>query len=455
MNCNIGDCEVIDLKKVITYGTFDLFHYGHQNLLKRAKELGDYLIVGVTSEDFDINRGKLNVQQSLMERIKNVKESGYADEIIVEEYEGQKIDDIQKYDIDIFAIGSDWTGNFDYLKEYCKVVYLERTKGVSSSELREKQQSIIMGIIGKGSMIDKFISEAKFVSGVTIGDICEPILSEDCADTKISKEKNIEKMLEKSNAVYVLTGPATRGEYVKKALKKGCHVICESPISLKKKQTEELYNYAEKNGLILFEALKTAYMKAFTRLIVLLKGGIIGDIKAIDATCTSMQPSNEWFYNKENLGGSLTDWGPFVLLPVFKIFGLNYKKCSFVTDIDDEKEIDTFTHISLLYEKGIANLKVGYGVKSEGDLVISGTKGYIYVPSPWWKTDYFEVRYENFYDNKRYFYKIDGTGERYEIAEFMREIRTKDRNLLVSLKDSYKISEIMEKFMIKDNCNII
>ena len=192
MNCNIGDCEVTGLKKVITYGTFDLFHYGHQNILKRAKELGDYLIVGVTSEDFDINRGKLNVQQSLMERIKNVKESGYADEIIVEEYEGQKIDDIQKYDIDIFVIGSDWTGNFDYLKEYCKVVYLERTKGVSSSELREKQQSIIMGIIGKGSMIDKFISEAKFVSGVTIGDICEPILSEDCADTKISKEKNID-----------------------------------------------------------------------------------------------------------------------------------------------------------------------------------------------------------------------------------------------------------------------
>ena len=445
----------MNLKKVITYGTFDLFHYGHQNLLKRAKELGDYLIVGVTSEDFDVNRGKLNVQQSLMERIKNVKESGYADEIIVEEYEGQKIDDIQKYGIDIFAIGSDWLGNFDYLEEYCQVVYLERTKGVSSSELRERQQSIIMGIIGKGSMIDKFISESKFVSGVTIGDICEPVLSEDDTDVKFSKEKDIEYMFKKSDAVYILTGPATRGKYVKKALKNGCHVICESPISLKKGQTEKLYGYAKENGLILFEALKTAYMKAFSRLVVLVKGGIIGDIKAIDATCTSMQPSNKWFYNKENIGGSFTDWGPFVLLPVFKIFGLDYKKCSFVTDIDEKKEIDIFTQISLLYKNGIANLKVGYGVKSEGDLIISGTKGYIYVPSPWWKTDYFEVRYENFNDNKRYFYKIDGTGERYEIAEFMREIRTKDRNLLVSLKDSYKISEIMEKFMIKDNCNII
>ena len=257
------------MKKVITYGTFDLFHFGHQNLLKRAKELGDYLIVGVTSEDFDINRGKLNVQQSLMERIKNVKESGYADEIIVEEYEGQKIDDIQKYNVDIFAIGSDWLGNFDYLKEYCKVVYLERTKGVSSSELREQQQSVIIGIIGKGLMVEKFRSESKFVSGVTIGDICEPVLSQDNNDIKKIKEKKIEVMLKKSDAVYILTGPASRGDYVKKALENGCHVMCESPISLKKTSTENLYNYAKQHELVLFEALKTAYLKAFNRLIVL------------------------------------------------------------------------------------------------------------------------------------------------------------------------------------------
>lgn len=434
------------MKKVITYGTFDLFHFGHQNLLKRAKELGDYLIVGVTSEGFDINRGKLNVQQSLMERIKNVKESGYADEIIVEEYEGQKIDDIQKYNVDIFAIGSDWLGNFDYLKEYCKVVYLERTKGVSSSELREQQQSVTIGIIGKGLMVEKFKSESKFVSGVTIGDICKPVLSQDNNDTKKIKEKKIEVMLKNSDAVYIMTGPASRGDYVKKALENGCHVMCESPISLKKTSTENLYNYAKQHELVLFEALKTAYLKAFNRLIVLLKGGIIGEIKAIDATCTSMQPSNEWFYNKENAGGSLTDWGPFVLLPVFKIFGLDYKKCSFVTDIDDKKGIDTFTQISLLYKKGIANLKVGYGVKSEGVLIISGTKGYIYVPSPWWKTEYFEVRFENFNDNKRYFYKINGTGERYQIAEFMRELRTNENKRLLNIEISKMISEIIEKY---------
>ena len=118
------------MKKVITYGTYDLFHYGHQRLLERAKKLGDYLIVGVTTDDFDKKRGKINVQQSLMERIESVKATGLADEIIVEEYEGQKIDDIKRLGIDIFAIGSDWVGYFDYLKEYCDVVYLPRTEGV-------------------------------------------------------------------------------------------------------------------------------------------------------------------------------------------------------------------------------------------------------------------------------------------------------------------------------------
>ena len=95
------------MKKVITYGTFDLFHQGHYNLLKRAKELGDYLIVGVTTEHFDESRGKVNVVDSVLERVENVRKTGFADEIILEDHIGQKIEDIQKYQIDIFTVGSD------------------------------------------------------------------------------------------------------------------------------------------------------------------------------------------------------------------------------------------------------------------------------------------------------------------------------------------------------------
>ena len=156
------------MKKVITYGTYDLFHYGHQRLLERAKELGDYLIVGVTADDFDKQRGKINVQQSLMERIESVRATGLADEIIIEEYEGQKIDDIKRFEVDIFTVGSDWVGHFDYLKEYCDVIYLERTKGVSSSDLRAEKRSINLGLIGEGNVLKKFYEESKFVNGIEV-----------------------------------------------------------------------------------------------------------------------------------------------------------------------------------------------------------------------------------------------------------------------------------------------
>ena len=160
------------MKKVITYGTYDLLHRGHIRLLERAKALGDYLIVGVTADGFDRARGKINVQQSLMERIEAVKATGIADEIIVEEYEGQKIDDIQRYGVDIFTVGSDWKGHFDYLKDYCDVVYLERTQGISSSDLRSEEKKIRLGLVGESNIVNKFEQESHYVNGLTISGVC-------------------------------------------------------------------------------------------------------------------------------------------------------------------------------------------------------------------------------------------------------------------------------------------
>ena len=129
------------MKRVITYGTFDLFHEGHYRLLERAKALGDYLVVGVTTEGYDQSRGKLNVVDSLMTRIENVRKTGFADEIIIEESTGQKFRDIKKYQIDIFTVGSDWTGYFDYLKDYCEVVYLPRTPEISTTQIKNELKS--------------------------------------------------------------------------------------------------------------------------------------------------------------------------------------------------------------------------------------------------------------------------------------------------------------------------
>lgn len=109
--------------------------------------MGDYLIVGVTSDSCDKGRGKLNVRNNVLELVEAVRKTGYADEIVIEDYFGQKIDDIQHYDVDIFAIGSDWVGKFDYLNEYCKVVYLPRTEGISSTMLREQSHYITLLVI--------------------------------------------------------------------------------------------------------------------------------------------------------------------------------------------------------------------------------------------------------------------------------------------------------------------
>ena len=163
------------MKKVITYGTFDLFHKGHYNIIKRAKALGDYHIVGVTSESYDIERGKLNVRDSLIKRIENVRRTGLADEIIIEEYQGQKVNDIIKYDIDVLVVGSDWRGKFDYLKNYCDVIYLERTKNISSTKLRSEGIIFNMGIVTDDIKDNDFVQESKYVSGVHV----ERVFSED------------------------------------------------------------------------------------------------------------------------------------------------------------------------------------------------------------------------------------------------------------------------------------
>lgn len=445
--------------KVITYGTYDLLHYGHIRLLERAKALGDYLIVGVTADDFDKTRGKINVQQSLSERIEAVRSTGLADEIIVEEFEGQKIDDIRRYNIDIFTVGSDWEGKFDYLKEYCKVIYLERTEGVSSSEIRGEKRSLMLGIVGDSIFLNKVVEEAKWVNGLKISGICSTNVEKMSENVKELPyiTSNYPELLDSCDAVYIHSHPDLHYNQVKTALQKGKHVLCESPIALEKKQCDELYSLARKNKCVLVDALRTAYATAYYRLLLLAKTGKIGKIISIDAVCTSLK--NIENCNQEELlklWNSITAWGPTALLPVFQILGTKYKKCLITTHFIDEKiNFDAFTKIDFLYPEAVASIKVGSGVKAEGELVVTGTKGYIYVPAPWWKTDYFEVRFENPAENKRYFYQLDGEGIRYELADFMKTVENKSESFYIDEGISKAIVEVVEMFQNRENTNII
>lgn len=437
--------------KVITYGTFDLLHEGHYRLLQRARQLGDYLIVGVTSEEYDQARGKLNVMDSLMTRIENVKKTGFADEIIVEESQGQKFRDIKKYNIDIFTVGSDWTGKFDYLKEYCKVIYLDRTKNISSTMLRTQKMSIQrIGIIGTGRIANRFVTEAALVSGVNTQSVYNPhIKSAQLFANRwgIDVYEDIGEFYDSLDIAYIASPHETHYHYIKQALEHGKHVLCEKPMCLFKSQAEELFELARKNNLVLFEGIKTAYCPGFTKLLGIACGGAIGAIKDVEACFTKLEDDNNRELTDEKYGGSFTELGSYCLLPILKMYGHNYENIQFETVCNDYG-IDIYTKVYLRYPNGLATVKCGLGVKSEGKLLISGTRGYITAEAPWWKTNYFEVHRENPEDVERFSERFLGDGLRYEISDLLSRINgDRKKDFKLTRGDSVAMAEIMEAFL--------
>ena len=177
---------------------------------------------------------------------------------------------------------------------------------------------------------------------------------------------------------------------------------------------------------MLMEAIKTAYSTAYYRLLLLAKSGRIGKVVSVDAACTRLEDEANVYPGQFN-----RSWG-------------------IITHYADEaKSYDAFSRVNFVYKDAMASIQVGKGIKSEGDLVVSGTEGYIYVPAPWWKTDYFEIRYENPANNKRYFYQLDGEGIRYEIVAFLKSIEDGRDNSYVDRHVSKAITGIMEDFYRK------
>ena len=442
------------MKRVITYGTYDLLHDGHIQLLRRAKALGDYLIVGVTNDRFDRERGKLNVRNNVLERVEAVKATGIVDEVIIEDYVGQKIDDILKYDVDIFAIGSDWEGKFDYLSEYCEVVYLPRTEGVSSTMLRAESEIVVnIAVMGCGRIAQRFYAEVDKVDAASVSALYD---INRAAAERLNESlvvDSFEKAVESADAVYIATPHHLHYQQAKYALEHGRHVLCETPMVLQEAQAEELFAIARERGLVLLEANKTAYCPAFNHLVTLVKSGLIGDVVGIDA-------SESKLWNKEDLkreldpnmaGGSLYEMGSYPLLPIVKLLGADYKGINIYSRMN-ENGVDVYTRGIVHYAGAVASFQLGLGVKTEGNLVISGTQGYVYVPSPWWKTDYFELRYEDQNRNKKYFYKWDEPGLRYEIQEFVSCIVNKrSSSARLTPRQSIAMARVMEQFANREN----
>lgn len=395
------------------------------------------------------------MRNNVLERVEAVRDTGYADKIIIEDYVGQKIDDIQKYNVDVFAIGSDWRGKFDYLEEFCQVVYLPRTEGISSTMLREKsQKNVRVGILGCGRVAKRFPSEAGFVNGVEIVaayDI-ERNRTVDFSEEfpSVVAYDGLEAFYGAVDAVYVATPHLSHYGNIKEALLARKHVLCETPMVLKEDEAKGLFKLAEDNGLVLMEANKTAHCPAFNHLMVMIKSGLIGEVVDIEASLSQLLDKNGREFDPVQAGGSMFEEGSYPLLPIIKLMGTEYLDLDFYSRMEDG--IDVYTHGIFHYPKATCSFKVGLGVKTEGDLVVSGTKGYAYVPSPWWKTDYFELRYEDQNENKKYFYKWDGYGLRYEIQEFIScIINGRYSSARLRRKESICMAQVMERFAERKN----
>lgn len=440
------------MKKVITYGTFDLFHEGHYKLLKRAKELGDYLIVGVTTEHFDKARGKVNVIESTVERIENVRKTGLADMIIVEDHDGQKIEDIQKFSVDIFTVGSDWVGTFDYLQTFCEVIYLERTPNISSTQLRGSRfNRVSMGIVGTGRIAPRFLKEANFVSGVDVEYAYNPIreaaVKFEAAYGIKTDIENYDGFLEKVNAVYIASPHETHYDYAKRAILAGKHVLCEKPLTFTKAEAEELFALAKEKKVVLMEGIKTAYCPGFIQMINVAKSGTIGEIRDVEACFSRLANPTSREMTDKQYGGAFMEYAGYPLLPIIKLLGTEYKRMQ-IDSILGDNGIDLYTKIGFRYDNSFAMAKMGVGVKSEGQLIIAGTKGYILAESPWWLTRKFEIRYENPNKVDRYEPRFQGDGLRYEISEFIMKINGHDmRDYKLTAQESIAMADIVEKFL--------
>ena len=262
---------------------------------------------------------------------------------------------------------------------------------------------------------------------------------------------SFEQLVARVDAVYIATPHLLHYQQAKYAIGQHRHVLCETPLVLQGGQARELYKLAEDNGVILMEANKTAHCPAFNHLITMIKSGLIGEVVDIDASESKVwgDPSLREL-DPRQAGGSFYEMGSYPLLPIIRLLGTEYENLNLYSRM--RNQVDVYTKGVMRYKNAVASFKLGLGVKTEGNLVISGTKGYAYVPAPWWKTDYYELRYEDQNQNKKYFYTWDGEGLRYEIQEFISCIvNHRFSTARLRRRESIAMAEIMEQFTERKN----
>ncbi len=365
-------------------------------------------------------------------RIENVKKTGFADLIIVEEYLGQKIQDIINYNVDILVVGSDWKGKFDHLSKYCEVKYLERTKNISSTQIREEAMSTFrFGIVTDTVYDNEAVIEPKHVSGIHL----ESVFAPNKEIAKKFQEKyeldsgydNYNQFLNSIDIVYIKTKRAERYKYVKDAILAKKHVICDTPYTLDLDQLKELNSIAEENGVVLYNNITLLYLQAFGQLLWNARGNLIGDVISIRC-CVSKKE----FDTKREM--DFIDLAVYPITAIFKILGIKLENLNLKLIKNEDNSI-SYGMLMFSYNKAVAMAEIGYNTELKGIMEIIGTNGSILVPHEWWKIGYFKIKNQGEDNYKRYTFNLDGNGFRYLVQDMLALIRD-DRNKSQRLKES-------------------
>lgn len=326
---------------------------------------------------------------------------------------------------------------------------IERVLGTPISReslLRQGEDYIKIGVIGTGSIASRFAEEVAHVQKTYIHSAYNPDVKElerYCDKFGITNDcHSVEDLLDNVDAVYIASPYLTHYQYAKMSLQAGRHVLCETPFTRTYKETEELYHLAEKKGLVLVMAWKTAYCQSFINILDNIKSGLIGDVvEMTTATTTLLSPGVSTVFNNERLAENAI----YGILATIKVMGLEGKQVSRFVKIEGDRIL--FNNMIMEYEDAVAHIKAGTGVKSESSMVVSGTKGYIYVPAPWWKPDYFEIRFENQSDNKKMYFPYEESGLRYEIKYFIDRIHLKPVEEYITKEETLTLARIAEKYL--------
>ena len=340
-------------------------------------------------------------------------------------------------------------------KEFNTEFTTEEVIRLIHAKVKEAECTMVnVGIIGTGRIASRFLEESRYVSGINVSAIYNPHLE---SVLWFAKNNNIdidgpmiltddsEAFFDAVDAVYIAAPHEMHTEYIRIALDKGKHVLCEKPMGLNKSDIQQMLSVADNKKLVCMEAIKTVYCTGFERILDIVKSGAIGKVRDVEAAFSKIgAAAGREMWGRS--GGSFTELASYCLLPVMKLLGTDVKDIH-TYSVESPLGTDSYTKMMITYEDGVATIKTGLGVKTEGELIVAGDDGYIRVPSPWWLTKRIEVHHENPNQVEVYEEEFAGGGLRYEIEAFVKCINNPGIVKKITDEESIWLSGMMEQFL--------